>query len=227
MIKLKNITKEYPKGNCVALSDVSFDVPKGDFVSIVGQSGAGKSTVVRLLIGEEKPDSGEIEVNDWDVRKISRRKLPKYRREIGVVFQDFKLLQKKTAYENIAFAMEACALPSKRIHEDVPRALKMVGLWNKAELYPMQLSGGEKQRVAIARALIHKPKLLIADEPTGNLDSINAWEIAQLLAKINSHGTTVLIATHNREIVNALKKKVITLDNGRVIKIQEKGQYLL
>ncbi|MFC1617830.1 cell division ATP-binding protein FtsE [Patescibacteria group bacterium] len=227
MIKVDNVSKDYVKERVAALRDVSFDVEDGEFVTIVGQSGAGKSTLVRLLIAEEKPDSGHIIVNNWDVSLIKKKHIPIFRRQIGVVFQDFKLLERKTTAENVAFAMEVCGRSRREIKEQVPKILDIVNLTKRAELFPHQLSGGEKQRVAIARALIHKPKLLVADEPTGNLDSLNAWEIVQLLLKINELGTTVLMVSHNREIVNAVKRRVITLDEGQLVRNQDMGKYIL
>ncbi len=227
MLKIENVTKAYAKGNVKALEDVSFDIEEGEFVTIVGQSGAGKSTLVRLLIAEERPDKGRIVVNNWDVSLIKESHIPMFRRQIGVVFQDFKLLEKKTAWENIAFAMEVCGRSRREIKEQVPKILDIVNLSKQADNFPHQLSGGEKQRVAIARALIHKPKLLVADEPTGNLDSLNAWEIVQLLLRINELGTTVVMVSHNREIVNAVKKRVITLDQGKMVRNQDMGKYVL
>ncbi len=227
MVKVENVSKDYARGNVQALRDVTFDVEEGEFVTIVGQSGAGKSTLVRLLIAEERPDKGHIIVNNWDVGLIKPRHIPIFRRQIGVVFQDFKLLEKKTTYENVAFAMEVCGRPRREIKEQVPKILDIVNLSKRADQFPHQLSGGEKQRVAIARALIHKPKLLVADEPTGNLDSLNAWEIVQLLLKINELGTTVLMVSHNREIVNAVKRRVVTLDEGELVRNQNMGKYIL
>lgn len=227
MIKVEDVSKAYAKGNVAALNDVNFDVEEGEFVTIVGQSGAGKSTLVRLLIAEEKPDKGKIIVNNWDVGLIKPKHIPLFRRQIGVVFQDFKLLDKKTTAENVAFAMEVSGRSRREIKEQVPKILEIVNLTKRADQFPHQLSGGEKQRVAIARALIHKPKLLVADEPTGNLDSLNAWEIVQLLMKINELGTTVLMVSHNREIVNAVKRRVITLDEGQLVRNQETGKYIL
>jgi len=227
MVKVESVSKNYPHGKVQALRDVTFDVEEGEFVTIVGQSGAGKSTLVRLLIAEERPDKGHIIVNNWDVGLIKPKHIPIFRRQIGVVFQDFKLLEKKTTFENVAFAMEVCGRSRREIKEQVPKILEIVNLSKRADLFPHQLSGGEKQRVAIARALIHKPKLLVADEPTGNLDSLNAWEIVQLLLKINELGTTVLMVSHNREIVNAVKRRVVTLDEGQLVRNQDMGKYIL
>ncbi len=230
MIKLRHVTKIY-NNDTAAVKDVSLDIQQGEFVSIVGKSGSGKTTLVRLLIAEEPPTSGRIHIklddHIWRLEHIRKRHKPLFRRDIGVVFQDFKLLEKKTAYENIAFAMEVSGQPRKQIRQDVPRMLNLVGLGHKADSFPKQLSGGEQQRVAIARAMINKPLLLIADEPTGDLDSINSWEIVQLLLKINSLGTTVIFASHARDIVNMINKRVITLDSGRLIRSQENGKYIL
>lgn len=225
MITVKNITKKY--GNYTALEDISLHIPSGEFVSLVGQSGTGKTTLVKLIIAEERPTSGEIIIGGWDITKIKSYEIPYLRRQIGVIFQDFKLLPKKTVYENVAFALESCGVAAQIVTKTVPQVLKIVGLENKLNHYPWQLSGGEKQRVAIARALIHKPKLLIADEPTGNLDSINTKEIIDLLLKINEIGTTVLLVSHNRDVVNGLRRRVITVENGKVISDQAKGRYVL
>ncbi len=224
MIYFKNVSKVYPP-NHYALSDVSFHIKPGELVSIVGQSGAGKSTVIKLLTAEEAPTEGEIIVGGWDITDIADREVPALRRQIGVVFQDFKLLPRKTVYENVAFALEVSGTPKKRINEVVPQVLKIVGLKDKRNSFPEQLSGGEKQRVAIARALVHRPKVLLADEPTGNLDTINTQDIIHLLQKINEFGTTVVLVTHDRDVVNALHKRVITLEDGKVIKDVEKGKY--
>lgn len=221
-----NVKKTYPKG-ILALEDVNLSIGANEFVSIVGASGAGKSTLIRLLIAEERPTEGKIFVNDRDISHLSHKQVPFYRRKIGVVFQDFKLLDQKTVGENIAFAMEVSGMRTSEIKKSVPKILKMVGLLEKQSAFPKQLSGGEIQRVAIARALVHQPKLLIADEPTGNLDPGNAWEIIQLLLKINQFGTTVILATHNKEIVDALKKRVVTLKDGTIIKDQKVGRYSL
>ncbi len=226
MIKIVNVKKTYPKG-IVALEDVNLSIGANEFVSIVGSSGAGKSSLIRLLIAEERPTEGKIFVNDRDISHLSQKQIPFYRRKIGVIFQDFKLLDQKSVGENVAFAMEASGMSGQEIKKSVPKILKMVGLLEKQTAFPRQLSGGEIQRVAIARALVHQPKLLIADEPTGNLDPVNAWEIIQLLLKINQFGTTVILATHNKEIVDALQKRVITLQNGSIVKDQKVGKYSL
>lgn len=227
MIKLENVTKQYEGSKRPSVYDVSFGIEPGEFVSLVGQSGAGKSTLVRLLIAEEFPDEGTVKVDSFNVDSIKKSQVPKLRKTVGVVFQDFKLLEKKTAYENVAFAMQVCGLTDKEIKDRVPKMLDLVGLRDEADHFPSQLSGGEKQRVAIARAMIHEPKILIADEPTGNLDSINAWEVIELIMKINQMGTTTLLVTHNKDIINTIKKRVITMDRGKLIRDQKEGKYVL
>jgi len=226
MIKFKGVTKMYtPESK--ALNNVNLHIKPREFVSIVGQSGTGKTTLVKLLTAEEKPTKGDIYVGGWNISNIKYRDIPILRRQIGVIFQDFKLLPVKTIFENISFALEVCGAPYRKIKKIVPQILKIVGLQDKLDRYPRQLSGGEQQRVAIARALIHRPKILLADEPTGNLDSINTKEIVDLLVKINELGTTVLLVTHNREVVNLLRKRVITLENGKIISDQKHGRYVL
>lgn len=224
MIRFSNVTKTYPP-NTHALLRVSLHIKSGEFVSIVGQSGSGKTTLAKLLFAEEKPTHGEITIGDWAIHDMYSWQIPELRRQIGVVFQDYKLLQRKTVYENIAFALQVAAETRSRIAEIVPQVLKIVGLSDKRERYPRQLSGGEQQRVSIARALVHRPKILVADEPTGNLDTIHAHEIIELLKKINEYGTTVVLVTHDRDIVNSLKKRVITLADGRVVSDIERGSY--
>ncbi len=226
MIVFDGISKVYPP-NVRALNAVSFTIAPGEFVSIVGQSGTGKTTLVRLLIAEERPTEGRIVIGGWDISRIRESEIPTLRRQIGIVFQDFKLLDRKTVAENVAFALEVCGASTSRIRETVPNVLRVVGLHEKLERFPWQLSGGEQQRVAIARALVHRPKVLIADEPTGNLDSIHTREIADLLEKINRFGTTVLLVTHNRDIVNVLRRRVIALDGGRIVSDQQHGKYRL
>lgn len=227
MIKLENVTKQYEGSKRPSVHDVSFGIEESEFVSLVGQSGAGKSTLVRLMIAEEMPDEGIVKVGHFNVDSIKKNQIPNLRKEVGVVFQDFKLLEKKTAYENVAFAMQVCGLTDKEIEKRVPKMLDLVGLKEEADHFPGQLSGGEKQRVAIARAMIHEPKILIADEPTGNLDSINAWEVIELIMKINQMGTTTLLVTHNKDIINTIKKRVITMDRGKIIRDQKEGKYVL
>ena len=213
MIKFENVSKSY-KGEKFALEDINIDIKKGEFVFLVGSSGAGKSTFIKLLLKEESPTTGRIIINDIDTTELSRRKIPKLRRSMGVVFQDFRLLPNKTVYENIAFAMEITGNKAKDIRRKVPTILSMVGLSDKAKSYPSELSGGEQQRVGIARAIINNPALLIADEPTGNLDPKNATEIMKLLKDINNRGTTVLVATHAKDQVDKMMQRVIALDHG-------------
>lgn len=226
MIRLKNVSKIYPP-DTVGVKNLNLHIRPGEFVSIVGQSGTGKTTLVKLLIAEERPTKGFIAIGGWEISQIRPHEVPILRRQMGVVFQDFKLLSQKTVLENVAFALEACGAPANRVTQVVPQVLRIVGLHEKAGRYPRQLSGGEQQRVVIARALVHRPKILVADEPTGNLDTLNTREIIELLKKINEFGTTVLLVTHNREVVNALKKRVITLDNGAIVSDQEEGKYVL
>lgn len=226
MIKLEGVSKIYHP-NIAALSNVDLSIDPGEFVFLVGQSGSGKTTLVRLLTAEEQASDGRVSLGEWDISRIRGRDLPLLRRQMGVVYQDFKLLEKKTVAENVAFALEVCGSPSSTVKSMVPQVLGVVGLDQKAHRYPQQLSGGEQQRVAIARALIHRPKILIADEPTGDLDSITARGIVDLLVRINSLGTTLLFVTHNREIVNMLKKRVVTLNQGRVIADKESGKYFI
>ena len=227
MITLQNVSKKYSKNAPWALKDISLHIKAGEFVSIVGQSGSGKTTLAKLLFAEEYPTKGKVIIGDWDITNIRQVERPVLRRQIGVVFQDFKLLSRKTVFENIAFAMQVAGEPQKRIQEIVPQVLKIVGLPDKADRYPRQLSGGEQQRVSIARSLVHQPKILVADEPTGNLDTIHSHEIIQLLKRINEYGTTIVLVTHDRDIVNALKKRVVTLDEGNVISDVEHGKYTL
>lgn len=226
MISIKNANKAYNK-KAKVLDDVSLEIAAGEFVSIVGQSGAGKTTLVKMLIGEERLDSGQVVVGDWDITKISKREVPYLRRQIGVIFQDFKLLPKKTLGENVSFALEVSGASMAKIKKIVPSVMKIVGLEDKQKRYPHEVSGGEKQRAAIARALVHQPKILLADEPTGNLDALNANEVIDLLLRINKFGTTVILVTHNKEVVNHLSKRVVTMDAGRVISDKEQGKYLL
>lgn len=226
MIKLQNVTKIYPTGT-VALRNLNLHVKPGEFISIIGQSGSGKTTLVKLLIAEERPNKGQVAVGEWDITKIGAGEVPFLRRQIGVIFQDFKLLPQKTVFENVSFALEVAGESSQRIHKIIPQVLEIVGLHKKASHYPYQLSGGEQQRVAIARSLVHRPKIIVADEPTGNLDTINTEEIIEILKKINEVGTTILLFTHNREIVNRLRRRVITLQNGEISMDQAEGKYVL
>jgi len=226
MIKLHNVSKVYGSKNRV-VKDANLQIAPGEFVSIVGQSGAGKTTLVKLLIGEERATAGRVVVGDWDITKLSKREVPFLRRQIGVIFQDFKLLPKKTLAENVAFALEVSGGSRERINKIVPSVLKIVGLGDKGKRYPHEVSGGEQQRAAIARALVHQPRVLLADEPTGNLDAINAHEIIDLLLRINKFGTTVILVTHNKEIVNRLNRRVITMERGEIISDQANGKYLL
>jgi cell division transport system ATP-binding protein len=216
----------YPNKS-VALSGVNLHIQPKEFVTVVGSSGAGKSTLIKLLTREETQTSGKIIVGGVDYDTIKKRDIPYLRRRIGVVFQDFKLLPNRTVFENVAFALEVSGARSREIKKSVPKVLQLVGLKGKDNNFPNELSGGERQRVAIARALIRQPKILIADEPTGNLDPKNAWEIIELLLKINRFGTTVVLTTHNKEIVNALKRRVITINRGRIVKDEEQGRYAL
>jgi len=227
MIVFDNVSKIY-NDDSFALKNINFKVEKGEFISIVGQSGAGKSTLLKLIFAEEKPTKGSVFIKGKNISKIKSNKLPILRRHIGVIFQDFKLLDKKTVFENVAFAMEVSGRSDVDIREDVPQVLEIVGLSDKTDNYTTELSGGEKQRVSIARALVHRPDIIIADEPTGNLDLINTWDIVQLLTKINQYGTTIVLATHNREIVNLIKKRVVTIDGGTITRDQtDKGKYLI
>lgn len=226
MIVLEHVTKIYQKKS-IGLEDVSIAIEPGEFVSVVGHSGSGKTTLAKLIIAEEGLDRGRIVIGGWDITRIRHHDIPILRRQIGVVFQDFKLLPRKTLYENVAFALQVSGQPTNKIKAIVPQLLKIVGLDQKMDRFPDHISGGEQQRVVIARALAHRPKILVADEPTGNLDTINAQEIIALLQQINELGTTVVLVTHNREIVNMLRKRVITLDHGHVIADQKAGKYLL
>jgi cell division transport system ATP-binding protein len=226
MIRFKNVSKIYPP-DIVGLQNINVHIRPGEFVSIVGQSGTGKTTFAKMLIAEERPTKGQIVIGGWDISRIKPSEVALLRRQIGVVFQDFKLLPKKTVYENVAFALEVCGASSKKIAAVVPQALKIVGLTGESDRYPRQISGGEQQRVVIARSLVHRPKIVVADEPTGNLDSLNTREIIDLLKKINEFGTTVVLVTHNRDVVNELHRRVITIDRGMIVSDQEEGRYQL
>ncbi len=231
MLSINNITKAYPSrtGNnpTIALDDVSFTIKGKEFVSIVGKSGAGKTTLLKLILAEEKPNNGQILFDDLDIHKIKSSQLPKLRQRIGTVFQDYKLFPSKTTYENVAYVMEAMGASKDEIERDVSQILGIVGLADRVDNFPNELSGGEKQRVAIARALIHRPDIILADEPTGNLDPYHTFDIIRLLVKIYELGTTVILATHDKEVINSLGKRVITLDQGRVVRDEEKGRFIL
>jgi cell division ATP-binding protein FtsE len=224
MIEMQHLSKVY-KDNIIALSDISLNIEKGEFVFLVGPSGAGKSTFIKLLLREIEPTSGTLLVNNIDLPKLKRKNIPYYRRTVGTVFQDFRLLPNLTVYENVAFAMRVVEASSRDIRRRVPMVLGMVGLSTKANSYPSQLSGGEQQRVALARALVNNPSFLIADEPTGNLDPDTAWGIMELLSDINGSGTTILMATHARDIVDRMKKRVIALEKGTLARDQKRGVY--
>lgn len=225
MIYFNNVTKQY-KDN-MSLDNVTISISSGEFVSVVGHSGAGKTTLTKLILAEERPTDGTIFFESTDIHKLSSKELTNFRRKVGVVFQDFRLLSGKTAYENIAFAMEATGKNDEEIAEDVPHVLELVDLTNRASHFPHQLSGGEKQRLAIARAIITQPELIIADEPTGNLDPVNTNEVISILKKINDLGTTVILTTHNRSVIDQIKKRVITLENGKVVRDDKDGKYMI
>jgi cell division transport system ATP-binding protein len=225
VITFNNVSKKY--GDNEVVREAGFKINPGEFVSLVGKSGAGKSTLIKMLIGEEKPSKGRIIFGQYEVNKLSNKELPELRRHMGIIFQDFRLLPKKTAYENVVFAMEVAGRPQREIEEVTPQVLDLVGLGTKAQNFIHELSGGEKQRVAIARAMVNHPDVIIADEPTGNLDPINTWGIINLLMKINELGTTVILATHNKEIVNQLEHRVISMEDGKIIRDEEKGKYIL
>src|SRR3989338_1602316 len=226
MIELKDISTIYD--DFMALDDVNLEIKDGEFVSLVGPSGAGKSTLLGLMTRELIPSKGEIIIDGINIADLSHAEVPLLRRKIGTIFQDFKLLSRKNAFENVAFALEVSGAESKEIGEDVPKVLNIVGLSDKAKNFPHQLSGGEKQRLAIARALIHRPRILLADEPTGNLDMLNTYDVVKLLMKIHEFGTTVILATHNREIVNTVGRRVISMEKGKVVRDQiEQGKYII
>lgn len=224
MIKFVNISKEYKNG-VTALYDINVEINKGEFVFLVGSSGAGKSTLIKILLKEEGISRGKLYLNGMDITRVPNRRIPYIRRQVGVVFQDFRLLPNKTVYENVAFAMEIVGARPRDIRRRVPLILSMVDLSKKANSFPDQLSGGEQQRVSIARAIINNPPVLIADEPTGNLDPETAWEIMKVLTDINNRGTTIVMATHARDIVNLMKKRVVALEDGRLIRDEQKGGY--
>ena len=227
MIYFDKVSKIYNSGKSIALEDVSFEIAPKEFVSIVGHSGGGKTTLLKMLIAEDQPSHGQVFYESLDIHRIPRSRLPHFRRKIGTVFQDFKLLPHKTAYENIAFAMEANGRHDSEIEENVPQALELVDLEDKAWNFPHELSGGEKQRVAIARAIVNQPDIIIADEPTGNLDPIATYEVVQILRKINDLGTTVIMTTHNKGVIDELGRRVITMDEGRIVRDDAEGKYVL
>ena len=224
MITMENVTMKY-SADMVALKDVNIKIEKGEFVFVVGSSGSGKTTFIKLLTKELNPTKGRIQVAGYNYNKIKNRQIPKVRRKIGVVFQNFRLLNDRTVYENVAFAQRVIETPSRYIRKQVPAMLTIVGLANRYKAYPRQLSGGEQHRVAIARALVNKPDIILADEPTGNLDPKNSWDIMNLLEDINAKGTTVVVVTHNKEIVNAMKKRVVVIHEGKIVKDYERGKY--
>ncbi len=224
LIEMKGVTKKYHRST-TALRDITVSVNPGEFVYIVGPSGAGKSSFIKLLYREEKVSTGTLKVGEFNLKKLKKRDIPILRRSIGVVFQDYKLLPKKTVFENVAYAMQVIGEKPREIKKRVPEVLDLVGLKHKMRSFPDQLSGGEQQRVAIARAIVNNPKVLIADEPTGNLDPEISWEIMQLLERINLQGTTVLMATHNKQIVNNLRHRVIAIEDGRIVRDEEEGEY--
>ncbi len=227
MIELREVSTIYD-GDITTLDNISLEVKDGEFVSLIGPSGAGKSTMLRLMTRELVPSHGKVFIDSVDLAKLTTKEVPLLRRKIGTIFQDFKLLSKKNAYENVAFALEVSGVERHQIAEDVPKVLNIVGLSDKARNFPHQMSGGEKQRLAIARALIHRPHIILADEPTGNLDLVNTYDVVKLLMKINEFGTTVILATHNREVVNAVGKRVISMENGKIIRDQiEQGKYII
>lgn len=225
MIHLKNVTKIYEQNGVIALDDVSLDIEKGEFVFIVGASGSGKSTLMKLLMREEIATAGEIYVDGRDVVQLPPKEIPYLRRGLGVVFQDYRLLEDRTVYENVAFAMQVIEAPRKIIQRSVNAVLEIVGLSGKYKSFPAQLSGGEQQRVAVARAIVNDPRIVIADEPTGNLDPATGWDIMDIFKRINTAGTTIVMTTHDRDIVNRMKKRVITIEKGKIIRDEIRGGY--
>jgi len=226
MIIFDRVTKVYPDDS-IAVESVSFKVSGGEFVSIVGPSGAGKTTLLKLFLAEEKPSEGSVFYKDSDIHALNKREIDGFRRDVGMVFQDFRLLPNKTVYENIAFTMEVSGKSDEEIERDVPHVLELVDLLPKAWNFPKELSGGEQQRVAIARALVNEPDIIIADEPTGNLDPVNTYDVVQILKKINSLGTTVILTTHNKGIIDSLNKRVIAMDKGRIVRDDHSGKYFI
>ena len=226
MIYFNNVSKIYSPDS-IALEDVNLTISAGEFVSIVGHSGAGKTTLVKMILAEDKPTSGNVFFESVDIHSLPRRDLTNLRRRIGMVFQDFKLLPTKTAYENIAFAMEAAGKTDEEISSDVPHVLELVDLSHKIFHFPDQMSGGERQRLANARAIINQPEIIIADEPTGNLDPVNTYEVVQILKKINDLGTTVILTTHNKGVIDSIKKRVVTMDKGKVVRDDKDGRYVI
>ena len=226
IIRFENVTKIFAPDNAV-LEDINLIIQPGEFLSIVGSSGAGKSTLLKMIYAEEDPSTGEVYFNGRPLSQIKRKHLPFFRRNIGTVFQDFKLLPQRTAFENVAYALEVDGKSTAEINQEVPEILEIVGLGSKMHKFPKQLSGGEQQRVSLARALIHRPKVIIADEPTGNLDPVSTNEIIQLLLEINSFGTTILLATHNKSVVDKINKRVVVLNNNRIVHDQDNGKYIL
>ncbi len=225
LIELRGVTKQYT--NTSALKDVELKIYEGEFVCLVGQSGVGKTTIIKLLTVQESPSKGQVFVAGRNLSDLRNKEIPLYRRKIGVIFQDFKLLQQKTVWENVAFALEVCGVSSDEIARRTEKVIDLVGLGRRQKNYPNELSGGERQRTAIARALVHSPKILIADEPTGNLDPINTWEIIELLYRINSRGTTVILATHNRQVVDRMQRRVILMKSGKIVSDQSSGRYVI
>lgn len=226
MIIFDKVSKVYPDSS-VALSEVSFSIEPGEFVSIVGQSGAGKTTILKMLLAEERPSNGKVFYDSVDVHSLSKDEITHLRRKVGMIFQDFRLLPNRTVYENIAFTMEAAGYDDDEIESDVPHVLELVDLSSKIWNFPHELSGGEKQRVAIARALVHQPDIIVADEPTGNLDPVNTYDVVQILKKINDMGTTVILTTHNKGIIDTLGKRVIAMERGKVIRDDKEGKYFI
>ncbi|MDP9729207.1 cell division ATP-binding protein FtsE [Alicyclobacillus tolerans] len=224
MIEMQDVWKEYANGTH-ALNGISVHITKGEFVYVVGPSGAGKSTFIKLMYREERPTRGHIFVNGFNIERLKNRKIPYLRRSIGVVFQDFKLLPRLTAGENVAYALEVISTPHRHIRKRVKEVMELVGLGDKLDVLPNQLSGGEQQRVAVARALVNNPSVIIADEPTGNLDPENSWGIMKLFQRINDRGTTIVMATHNKDIVNTIRKRVIAIENGKIVRDESKGMY--